>query len=196
LPRLWNAPTTQAKDRKRILRLLIKDITVERLPQRKLMLHVRWCGDACEDISVALPQAISDRLRYPSDLVDKVRGLAVSQGDDDIAGLLNRQGLHSAKGKPFTPSMIKWIRYRHRIAAPVLKRPDELTVAQTAARFGVSPNVVYYWIERGMIRARKLNRGSPHWISIDPDKEAELRERVRQSTRIRVVSSGHSQGTL
>src|SRR6266851_481067 len=31
LPRLWRAPTTQAKDRKRMLRLLIKDITVEKL---------------------------------------------------------------------------------------------------------------------------------------------------------------------
>ncbi len=29
-PRLWNASTTQAKDRKRMVRLLIKDITVER----------------------------------------------------------------------------------------------------------------------------------------------------------------------
>ena len=30
LPQLWHAPTTQAKDRKRMLRLLIKDITVEK----------------------------------------------------------------------------------------------------------------------------------------------------------------------
>ena len=30
LPRLWNAPTTAAKDRKRMLRLLIKDVTVEK----------------------------------------------------------------------------------------------------------------------------------------------------------------------
>ena len=28
LPRLWHAPTTQAKDRKRMLRLLIKDVTL------------------------------------------------------------------------------------------------------------------------------------------------------------------------
>src|SRR4029434_11240698 len=28
LPRLWNAPTTSAKDRKRMLRLVIKDITI------------------------------------------------------------------------------------------------------------------------------------------------------------------------
>ena len=34
LPRLWHAPTTQAKDRKRMLRLLIKDITVEKQPIR------------------------------------------------------------------------------------------------------------------------------------------------------------------
>src|SRR5208282_6493904 len=35
LPRVWHAPTTQAKDRKRMLRLLIKDITVEK-PQPNL----------------------------------------------------------------------------------------------------------------------------------------------------------------
>src|SRR5258708_15090310 len=35
LPRVWHAPTTQAKDRKRMLRLLIKDITVEKPPLQK-----------------------------------------------------------------------------------------------------------------------------------------------------------------
>ena len=32
LPRLWKSPTTSAQDRKRMLRLLIKDITVEKRP--------------------------------------------------------------------------------------------------------------------------------------------------------------------
>src|SRR6266704_2954620 len=40
LPRLWHAPTTQSKDRKRMLRLLIKDITVERpANQKQLLVH-------------------------------------------------------------------------------------------------------------------------------------------------------------
>ncbi|MFQ5504479.1 MAG: hypothetical protein ACE5F1_06730 [Planctomycetota bacterium] len=44
-PRLWNAPSTKAKDKKRLLRLLIKDITVERIADRKIVvLHVRWQG--------------------------------------------------------------------------------------------------------------------------------------------------------
>jgi hypothetical protein len=33
-PRLWHAPSTQAKDRKRMLRLLIKDITVNKLVEQ------------------------------------------------------------------------------------------------------------------------------------------------------------------
>ena len=46
--------------------------------------------------------------------------------------------------------MIRWIRYRHKISAAVLKHPQELTVQQITERFGVSIHVVYYWIERGM----------------------------------------------
>ena len=43
--------TTPAKDKKRMLRLLVKDITVERLTEpRQVLLHVRWQGGACEDI--------------------------------------------------------------------------------------------------------------------------------------------------
>ena len=45
LPRVWHAPTTQAKDRKRMLRLLIKDITVEKpSTPKQLLVHFRWQG--------------------------------------------------------------------------------------------------------------------------------------------------------
>ena len=98
LPRLWNAKTTLAKDRKRILRLLIKDITVEKIhAKRKAILHVRWQGGVNTDIEVELPAPIADRLRYPSDTVEKVKTLAVTLMDSDIAAELNAQGIRSAK---------------------------------------------------------------------------------------------------
>jgi DNA invertase Pin-like site-specific DNA recombinase len=57
LPRLWQATTTKAKDRKRILRLLIKDITVERHDhERTAMLHIRWQGGATEDLKITMPK--------------------------------------------------------------------------------------------------------------------------------------------
>jgi excisionase family DNA binding protein len=87
-------------------------------------------------------------------------------------------------GKPFTGSIVKWIRYRYQIPLARLVRPEELTVQQVAERFRVSPNVVYYWIERGVIEARRLNAGSPYWITLDETDEQKLRDWVRNSCRI------------
>jgi DNA invertase Pin-like site-specific DNA recombinase len=190
LPRLWHAPTTQAKDRKRMLRLLIKDITVEKLPHPKqLLVHIRWQGDACSDICVQLPANIADQVRYPAAVVDRVRHLAQTLPDGQIADRLNVEGHVSALGKPFTGSMIQWIRYRYQIPKAKLVRPEELTVQQVAERFRVSPNVVYYWINRGVIQARRLNAGSPYWITLNETDEQKLGDWVRNSSRIPMESS-------
>jgi hypothetical protein len=190
LPRVWHAPTTQAKDRKRMLRLLIKDITVEKPPRPKqLLVHIRWQGGACTDICVQLPPNIADRVRYPVAVVERVRHLAQSLPDGDIASRLNQEGQVSALGKPFTGSMIQWIRYRYQIPRARLVRPKELTVQQVAELFRVSPNVVYYWIDRGVIEARRLNAGSPYWITLNETDEQKLRDWVRNSCRIQMASS-------
>jgi DNA invertase Pin-like site-specific DNA recombinase len=190
LPRLWHAPTTQAKDRKRMLRLLIKDITVEKtLNPKHLLVHIRWQGGACSDICLPLPPNIADRVRYSGTIVERVRHLAQSLADGEIADLLNQEGHVSALGKPFTGSMVQWIRYRYQIAKARLVRPEELTVQQVAERFRVSPNVVYYWIDRGVIEARRLNAGSPYWITLNEPDEQKLRDWVRNSCRIQSESS-------
>jgi DNA-binding transcriptional MerR regulator len=190
LPRLWHAPTTQAKDRKRMLRLLIKDITVEKAStQKQLLVHIRWQGGACSDLCVQIPPNRADRVRYPAAVVDRVRNLAQSLPNAEIAERLNREERVSALGTPFTSSMIQWIRYRYQIPKVTLARPEELTVEQVAKRFRVSPNVVYYWIDRSVIRARRLNAGAPYWITLDEADEQKLRDWVRNSSRIHTASS-------
>jgi hypothetical protein len=190
LPRVWHAPTTSAKDRKRMLRLLIKDISVEKpLHAKQLLAHIRWQGGACTDLCVELPPNRADRVRYPAAVVDRVRHLAQSLPDGDIADGLNQEGQISALGKPFTASMIKWIRYRYQIPKARLVRPEELTVHQVAQRFGVSPNVVYYWIDRGVIQARRPNAGSPYWITLNETDEQKLRDWVHNSYKIQRTSS-------
>lgn len=185
-PRLWHAPTTQAKDRKRMLRLLIKDITVEReAGAATARLHVRWQGDACTDVDVQLPLKMADRLRYPEEMVNKVRELAQTLADMQIADQFNEDGIRSAKGLPFSVSMIKWIRHRNGIPAAHLQKSDELTVQQVCDQFGVSRHVVYYWIERKIVAAHQLNQGSRYWIKLTPEKERELEDWVRESSRIK-----------
>ena len=186
LPRVWRAATTQAKDRKRMLRLLIRDITVEKFADvRQVVLHVRWQGGACSDTTVALPRRIADRLRYPTQIVDRVRELSRQLSDPQIAEAMNQQGLHSSRGLPFTLAMIKWIRYRYAIPSVCLKRPEELTVRQLADRLAVSIHFVHYWIKHGVIEARQLDGRGPFWITLTDQQEHELHDRVRKSAHLK-----------
>jgi DNA invertase Pin-like site-specific DNA recombinase len=175
--------------RKRMLRLLIKEITVEKpANEKQLLVHIRWQGGACSDLRVALPLNMADRVRYPSTVMDKVRELARHLRDSEIADQLNREGRASAKGLPYTAKIIQWVRWQHRIPPADLKRPEELTVREVAERFGTSDQVVYYWIEHGVIRSRRLHPGMPHWITLSDTDEQKLREWVRNSRRIQRVS--------
>jgi DNA invertase Pin-like site-specific DNA recombinase len=185
LPRLWSAPTTSAKDRKRVLRLLIKDVTIQKLPQEsRLLLQIRWQGGACESLTVDLPPPVWKKIRHPDHTIERVRELAATSSDEQIAASLNREGIVSPKGKPFSASIIKWIRYRYGIPLPSPKRDNELSVQQVVDRFRVSRHVVYYWIERKIVDVRRINRGSPFWITITPEKELELVNWVQNSSRI------------
>ena len=172
-----------------MLRLLIKDITVEKpANQKQLLAHIRWQGGACSDVTVPLPPNIADRVRYPSAVVDRIRELARTVPDGEIADQLNGEGQASAKGRPYTVKIIQWIRCRYRIPPAELKKLEELTVQQVAKRFGASDQVVYYWIEHSMIRSRQVNPGMPHWITLSDTDEQKLREWVRKSRRIQPVS--------
>jgi excisionase family DNA binding protein len=105
--------------------------------------------------------------------------------DTQVARRLNEENVPSAKGKPFTRTIVSWVRYRYDIPAPCLKGPDELTVGEVANRLGVRPGVVYYWIEHGHLSARRLQVGSPYWITLGAEKESELRAWVASSNRIK-----------
>ena len=185
LPRLWNAPSTQPKDKKRILRLLIKDITVEPGADPKIIvLHVRWQGGACEDVRVKRPPAAPDQVRYPEELVQRVRELARMLPNEQIAEALNREGRRPSKGAAFQASIVRWIRYAHRIPARELRGCGERTVQEIADTLGVSRGVIYYWIARGRLVARRQDQGSCYWIAWTDEKEQELRALVQKSSRI------------
>lgn len=184
-PRLWHAPSTQAKDRKRMLRLLIKDITVNKLiEQRQLSVHIRWQGGTCTDLSVQLPPKAADRFRYPSAEVDRIRELARRLTKAEIADQLNREGRRTPKGLSFTAKAIHWICWRYEIPPAQLKKKEELTVQQVAEQFGVGIGVVHYWIKHHIIQTRRLNERAAYWITLNTGDEQKLREWVRNSSRI------------
>ncbi len=183
LPALWASPSTKMKDRKRIIRLLIKDITVEKISNpNRAILHILWQGGATEDLEVPLPRKSSEVWRHSDEVINKVRELATTLTDKKIAEHFNQRGLKTNKGNTYTKSIISWIRFKYNITSLQAQRPDEYSVNQVAEKFNVSHHVVRYWIERNMVNFRHI--GTRLWIAMDSDKEQELHRTVKSSTKI------------
>jgi hypothetical protein len=182
IPDLWNK-TTDIKDKKRIIRLLISDITVTRdTDKKKLMLNLRWQTGQVQQFSVDLPPSAPDKTRYPKEMVDQVRELTLLHGDDNkTTEALNSQSILSATGKPFTKVMIKWIRHKHKIDKPLIRAEYEFTVPEVREMFSVSKHMVYYWVEKKYVQIRRTENGI--LIEINPARQLELRQMMDNSCK-------------
>jgi DNA invertase Pin-like site-specific DNA recombinase len=183
MPALWNADTTSAKDRKRLLRTLIADITLLPEPdQGKARIGIRWHTGVTDEIVTARKPRSYDARRTPPEIIDIVQQADPGISHHDLATVLNAAGHRSGLGRPFTAKAVQWIRHAHRVSAPSPYDADELSVAQIAARLSVSIGVVYYWTANAQLEARRGagNRLCIHW---NPKIEAACRRRI--------TSSGH-----
>ena len=153
-----------------MLRLVLKDITITKVA-KTVTLQIRWHGGATEELSVPLRPKASDQWRHDPALVEQVRELAQHSNDEQMVEHLNQAGIKTRKGNRLTVSAIRWIRFTHAIPVPMLQRPEERTVAEVAAHFGVSPHVVYYWIDRHHIAGRKLTnpKGVAWFLTLDQE---------------------------
>lgn len=190
IPDLW-AKTSNVKDKKRIIRLLISDITVNRgATAKKLTLNLRWQTGQLQQVEANLPPNSYDAVRYPREMVDQVRNLTLKYGNDNkTVEELNSQGILSATGKPFTKAMVAWIRFKHKIGKQLIRTHHEFTVREVMEIFGVSKETVYYWVSRKYVRTRKT--ANFILIEITQAKRAELQEITDNSYKVsgRTVNS-------
>ena len=186
-PRLWNAPSTSSKDRKRILRLFIKDITVEKFKEeRKAILHIRWQGGGLENLEVPLPPLTCGLWKHSEEIINRIRVLSITMSDSQIAEKFSQEGLKTKKGYPFTRSTICSVRSHYKIPiGPPPASPAELSVKQVAAKFNVHHHIVSYWIKSNKVNARLIEH--KFWILLDAEKEAELKALVENSNKIAAI---------
>jgi DNA invertase Pin-like site-specific DNA recombinase len=184
LPRLWHAPTTQAKDRKRMLRTLIADVTVLPEPDRaKLRLGIRWHSGATDELLTSRrPSAIKLR-RTPVGAVELLQRLGSQRDDAELADRLNQAGYLTGAGRPFDVKAVRWLRHVHHVPTPAPFATGELSVAEVAQRLGISANAVYYWVQHGQLQARRTPAG--RWcVPFGPEVEAACRQKVADSAHL------------
>jgi DNA invertase Pin-like site-specific DNA recombinase len=158
LPQVWNHPRTSMRDRKRILRLLIEDVTLRR-EGKTLHIHLRWKGGATASLDRPLPPHAGEARRTSAVVVEQVRALATEHTDGRIAEVLNARSLRSGTGQPFTRMHVHNIRHAYGIAsfAQGLRSRGWLDTEEMAARLGVHRTTAIRFALEGVLRAIRAN---------------------------------------
>jgi DNA invertase Pin-like site-specific DNA recombinase len=159
-PRLWHDPSLEDRDRKRIIRLLIEDVTVVRGEQ--ITLHVRCRGGATETLALDRPCKSWESWRTSAEVVNEIDRLLDSYTYPQIATLLNTRTRRAGKGGAFTARTIARIQkeYRLRRRYDRLRAAGMLTIEEMAQTLRVSTRTVRIWRAHGLIRGHPCtNKG-------------------------------------
>jgi excisionase family DNA binding protein len=179
IPQIWGSPSSSHKDRKRIVRILIEDVTVSaEAGNPEFTIGLRYRSGHTETVVLSKPRKRCDAARHTEDTVTMIRELSASMDDAQIAAHLNGYGMRTPAGKGFTEDGIQWIRYRHQISGLYQTSRQGLTVKQAAECLAISTGKVYYYIEKGVIPAVKQRPGWPWEISLDEGMVTELKGKL------------------
>jgi DNA invertase Pin-like site-specific DNA recombinase len=178
---LWHASTTSDKDRKRLLRALIADVTVQSDPAEPVIrLGLRWQSGAAETLVVPRPLG----RRTSPGAIDLVRHLP-DRSDDDLLAALAAAGFVTATGRLFDVKALRALRRRQGLAqSPRPSIGGDVAAVDVASRLGVAKDVVYYWLEHGYLAGHQDARG--RWrVCFSTEVEATCRQRMLASARIK-----------
>ncbi|HUZ35101.1 MAG TPA: recombinase family protein [Streptosporangiaceae bacterium] len=184
LPALWHSPATSNKDRKRLLRTLIADVTL--LPETdpsKVRIGIRWHTGATDELFAARAIHPGTARRSPSPAIEMVARLGPATPAAELAEQLNAAGLRTGNGQPFDVKAVQWIRHAYKIPAPDPYAPGEISAAEAARRLGCSTGVIYHWLSTGQLTARR-GAGSRLCIPWDDEVQASCRTRIGQSAHL------------
>jgi DNA invertase Pin-like site-specific DNA recombinase len=158
LPGIWNDPATPARERKRIARLLLTDVTVTRT-RDTITAHLRLPAGQHTTLTLPIPPTAAQLRKTPAAVVTAIDELLDRHTHAQIAGILNDRGLTSGEGRPFHRLIIRNIRddYGLRSREQRLRDAGMLTLTQMASRLGVPAKTVKIWHHAGLITGHPYN---------------------------------------
>ncbi len=198
LAKAWSSPGASIETRKKIIRLLVKEIIVDVIGD-SLALIVHWQGGDHTEMSVKKNKVGQTRWTVEADVLDLVRVLARQLPDLAIAAILNRSGKLTGRGATWTRTHVCGLRNTHGIPAyreGERAEREEATLDEAADILKVSRATAYRMVSRGILPARQLCAGAPWIIGLaDLQQDAVQRDAEARRSR-RPVSQNPLQNSL
>jgi len=184
-PKVWNDPNLPDRERKRIARLLVEDVTLRK--EDKVVAQVRFKGGALRTLELPLPQPYCVLFRTRPEIIEEIDRLLGSHAYGEIVQLLNQRGLRSSEGCLFNVDIIGRIckDAKLRTRRQRLLEAGMLTRKQVAHSFKVSDLKITPWRQKGWIIGHRSNYKTEYLYEAPTVEQiAEVKAKQRNENRI------------
>jgi len=168
-PTVWRDPKTPQRERKRMLALLIEDVTL--IKQRQITAAVRFRAGATATLTLPRPLTAQQLRATHPEVRQQIDTLLDEYTDAQVAHILNQRGLCTGAGTPFDAVSVQWVRSTGKL--PSLKErllaAGMLTAKQIGERLGVGRSTIGRWRTLGLVQARVCN-SMGEWLYWPPDQ--------------------------
>lgn len=155
---VWNAPGTDARLKKRIVRTLIREVVADIDADAangtgEVVLVVHWVGGVHTELRLPRKRR-GQRNSTPLETVEAIRQLVLIANDDLIAGVLNRNGLRTGNGNRWTRERVCALRGYRKIPAfrPAADGVEPwLNLTNASALLNLTPRTLRLAAEAGEI---------------------------------------------
>jgi DNA invertase Pin-like site-specific DNA recombinase len=156
-PRLWRDSNTSMRDRKRMLRLLVEDVTLVRADD--IQAHLRFRGGTTYSVVLPVPKNAWELRQTSADVLREIDALLDRRTDQEIADILNQQGHRSGEGLAFSRQIVIRLRRDHGLKSrrDRLRASGMLTLGEMARKLRVSASTIKAWANASILRAERYN---------------------------------------
>ena len=172
VPAVWRDPNTPHRERKRMLALLIEDVTL--LKQRQVTAAVRFRGGATTTLTLPRPLTAQQLRATHDDVRREIDAMLDEHTDAEVAHALNERGRRTGAGDAFDPGSVQWVRFAHKLQSlkQRLLAAGWLTSKQASATLGIGRTTLGRWRAVGRILGRICNDGGEWLYWPPPDGDA------------------------
>ena len=176
IPAVWNAPTTGAGAKQRLIRTQIEEVVIDLDDEaNEAILTIHWVGGRHSETRVPRRRAARYSPDRKPDPVEVMRKLGGRLPDRELAVTMNRMRCRSEDGGTWTTLRVRELRERLSIAEfdPATAGPETISAQEAAHRLGIYITSVHRLIREGTLPATQLMPWAPWQIPVEAlDSEA------------------------
>lgn len=174
-PKLWKDPNTSDRERKRIVRLIVEDVTLSKVDAHGTQIDVRFKGGATHSFELEKGLNGGELQKTSPDVVRIVDQMLDDHTYEEIAAALNKNGFRSGSGKRFTAALVERLRLGYNLTRRYerLRNKGYLTTDEIAEMLNVSKQRVYEFRNEGYLEASSTN--SKNQILFKPPTKRDIK---------------------